>query len=1148
MAEEIPVEAPVEAPVNSFFISGMTPVLQRPAPIYDPDANQTFGKNLYDSLYMLPSANLLRNVYSGQILNKFDSVVGPEDRNYDLINFLTADPRRIEYSHMFSNTANIEEANDIWETIQLNTAARERIAKNESYLAGFVADFAEPIYYLPGVRLLKGGGGAVKGMIRGLGYGLPSVLVAEGVRLSFDPTSTLDEAATNTIIGAGMFSAFGAATGYFRGTRPVTAIASDIVNDARLLTGENVINESGSRTRITIDGVDQFLINGRQVTAEQYANPNFAPDVDVNVIPPTPPAILTSTAQGVTTATKRFVAPLNSDAVPRGFAAETWYAKTAKFFASKQSPYARVSSSDVQAYEDLMDRLAGDYGIEKARNKLGIASEDSAYLASKKHQSAAVDLIMDLRNEHANYLTGSTERSSDAFGINIVSTANRAKDFVLSRTGRTRLDGKITTQQFDAEVLRAYWGAQRTGSITHPIPEVKRAAEKISAYFENMRLLGQESGVLPTVENKAAFLLEFSQKFKANQRLIDALDKVANKTPKQLAELNQLRFLNSVLKNETDSLKPIKGEVIEYKPYYFTHLWRPELILGNEGKLEDIFYNWFSSTLRTFDPATIRGRAKLAVESIMEHGEAFDTNTPPPIGAGRAYFAKKRLIEIPTELIQEFIETDLNAVAKYYAHRMGIGAEYMKAFGSADAEISIAEASLQAIRSRPDNESLKEIMKFVSDNESDIRLVRDYNMGRLHQSSQIGKEEAKILRGWFVFSSMGKVALASMPETARSMMVLGFKENFEVAFKALGDMARAGRALKEIRGETTYYAEMAQGDMYRRIVDSGIESFGGLTGKYNAALKRIERPISWAQTPYYLANALTMVTYFQKSHVGLVASAVVSKRVLKVGAGTANANDLRFLASYGISKDEALLMAKEPIEKDGGVIFANTRQWANKELGKKFYRTVDAIINRTITTAGPSDKPAIAMGVIGKGLDRKEISALSLPFQLKTWVLAANNKVLFSALQGRDANVKSGMLMMVGIAYYVQSLKMPDAVWDKMSIEEKIANAVDASGVLAMISDLNFAAEQASTFMGYPIGLRPALGVKPKFGDPDFADAISYGTGPAIQKLTDTWLALNNGTDREQANAIVNALPFQNLFWISESWRKLAKKKLEEIL
>lgn len=1117
MAEEIPVgalvEAPVEAPVNSFFISGMTPVLQRPAPIYDPDANQTFGQNLYDSLYMLPSANLLRNVYSGQILNKFDSVVGPEDRNYDLINFLTADPRRIEYSHMFSNTANIEEANDIWETIQLNTAARERIAKNESYLANFVADFAEPIYYLPGVRLLKGGGGAVKGMIRGLSYGLPSVLVAEGVRLSFDPTSTLDEAATNTIIGAGMFSAFGAATGYFRGTRPVTAIANDIVNSARLLTGQGV------------------------TTATQT----------------TPPAVLTSTAQGVTTATQRFVAYSNSDQfngmdVPLGFAAETWYAKTAKFFASKQSPYAEVINSGVRSYEDLMDRMAGDYGTERARNKIGMSTEDSAYLASKKHQSAAVDLIMALRNQHANYLTGSTERSFDAFGINVVSTLNRAKDFVLSARGRTRLDGKITTQEFDAEILKAYWNAQRTGSITHPIPEVKRGAELISEYFENMRLLGQESGVLPTVENKAAFLLEFTQKFKANQRLIDALNTIANKTPKQLAELNQLIFLNNVLKKEMVSVKPIKGEVIVYKPYYFTHLWRPELILGNESRLEDIFYNWFSSTLKTFDPAAIRARAKLAVENIMEHGEAFDTNTPPPIGAGRAYFAKKRLIEIPTELIQEFIESDLNAVAKYYAHRMGIGAEYMKAFGSADAEISIAEASLQAIRSRPDNQSLKEIMKFVTNNEDRIRLVRDYNMGRLHQSSQIGKEEAKILRGWFVFSSMGKVAFASMPETARSMMVLGFKENFEVAFKAFGDIARAGRALKEIRDETTYYAEMAQGDMYRRIVDSGIESFGGLTGKYNAVLKRIERPISWAQTPYYLANALTMITYFQKSHVGLVASAVVSKRILKVGAGTANANDLRFLASYGISRDEALLMANEPIEKDGGVIFANTRQWTNKELGKKFYRTVDAIIGRTITSAGPSDKPAIAMGVIGKGLNRKEISALSLPFQLKTWVLAANNKVLFSALQGRDANVKSGMLMMVGIAYYVQSLKMPDAVWDKMSIEEKIANAVDASGILAMISDLNFAAEQASTFMGYPIGLRPALGVKPKFGDPDFADAISYGTGPAIQKLTDTWLALNNGTDKEQANAIVNALPFQNLFWISESWRKLAKKKLEEIL
>lgn len=436
----------------------------------------------------------------------------------------------------------------------------------------------------------------------------------------------------------------------------------------------------------------------------------------------------------------------------------------------------------------------------------------------------------------------------------------------------------------------------------------------------------------------------------------------------------------------------------------------------------------------------------------------------------------------------------------------------------------------------------------IFNNEDDLRTLRDFNMGRYHQADQFGKEEAKILRAWFVLSTMGKAALASMVEVIRPFEVLGFKENFEAALKVLGNTNKASMALKEIRGETTYYAEMAQGELHRRIVDSGFESFGTLTGKYNSALQKIERPLSWAQTPFYLLNGLTMLTYFQKAHTGLVGSAVFCKRILRVGDGTATKDDLTFLASYGIGKEDALLMAKEPIEKDGGAIFANTTNWSNKELGRQYYRALDSLINRTIVTSSAADKPAIAMGIIGRGLNKKEVSALALPFQLKTWVLAANNKVLLSALQGRDANVKSGMLMMVGVAYYVNSLKVPDYVWDKMSMEEKIINAVDSSGVLAILSDVNFAVEQTTNYAGYPMGIRPLLGVDPKLGDPDVVDAAGVLTGPATQKALDIWMALNNGTPKDQARAIISGLPGQNMIWVKDSWKKLARDELEGML
>ena len=631
-----------------------------------------------------------------------------------------------------------------------------------------------------------------------------------------------------------------------------------------------------------------------------------------------------------------------------------------------------------------------------------------------------------------------------------------------------------------------------------------------------------------------------------------------------------------------------------FDDFYFEHRWRPDLIRGNEEKLEQIFFDHFVANPNPFEKEllsrvsvidelkskletakksdvkklkrqlkqaeeakvkldesrgddAIRLRAKAAVENIMKHGEPFIGEGPIPVGSGRAFFAKRRVIDIPTSKIKEFIETDLNASTKYYTHRMGIGSEYTAAFGTPDGELAISQATIQSIR-ESEGKSLAEINDMVFKNEDDIRTLRDHNMNRYHQADQFGKEEAKILRSWFTLSSQGMGAFASMAELARPFMVLGFKENLEVAFKALGNTNRLSTALKEIRDETTYYAEMAQGDTFRRFVDSGMDSFGGLTNKYNSVLQKIERPLAWAQTPFFFLNGLSILTYFQKTHTGLVASSVFCKRILRAANGTANEEDITFLASYGISKEDAILMAKEPIEKDGGVIFANTREWSNQELGKQYYRAVDALIGRTIVTSSAADKPSIAMGIVGRGLDKKEVSALALPFQLKTWSLSANNKVLLSALQGRDANAKSGIIMMVGIAYYVNSLRVPDYVWDKMSEEEKIANAIDSSGILALASDVNFMAEQISGMAGHPLGARPLFGIKPKMGDPDFADAVSVFGGPALGKATDIWLALNNGTPKQKARAIVNSLPGQNMLFWSSLWKKPLTDTIEQAL
>lgn len=1421
------------------YIAGITPVTPEPTPSYDPDANQSFGQNFYDSASMTPTANLLKYLYDNTIESEIrggrgggfygkPSKISPTSR-FDLEEYLLEDPEKRGYFHLFSEIKNREKADRTWATIKGNEAARERIAKNNDFWAGAAAELTNPINYIPGASITRGVG-FVRGFVRGMGAALPSFTTSEAIRLTYDPTSNLDEAKTNLLYGTALLGLVGGSVGMFR--KPVTTIAKNLADETRILVGDPVTDAS-----ITV----------RNDPLADAARP------------------LTSIAQGINGSVNPYVATATGT-TRTGYSSGGWIGNILE----KQGPFARVVNSGVRAYEDLANRFAGDNGVQFARNEDGIATESSAWLASKRWQNEAVDLTMRLRNLHANYIMGSSGKTANAFGINLVSAGARTKDFIRSKLGQSRPDGKLMTNQFDNEVLETYLRAQETGVITHQIPEIAQGAAEISRFMESMLDQGIKSGYFRTPQNMSAFYLRRLDKLnpavtewrslvrnknKTDQQIalqanlktyinklvgemkysrpktapiitgrsslklastpvagsndniekvlidppmrdikvqygptnktrpdgtpvnafynetdktvffdyeatiasfnskpwtkpkvegVDPLPENAFETPEEWAEfvlrhelnhtsirrgtLSTAEYENLINRISLEQMDDISNthqvlgmkqadarlvaanenvdDVSNFKKFYFPHRYRPDLIVGREEELEKIFFDHFKENPNSFEAellsrtsvidelqtnidniaaqidevqkntyfisiakaqtlledinktaqvglakkqATYNGlldkgnktgltpkqqikldqlkseidnngysqkqldakaklekqiddynskrvsykklltdkqveyignliakqkklqlqlknaneaktklnvsrddesimlRAKAAVQNILHHGEPFIGEGPLPVGSGRAFFAKRRAIDIPTAKVKDFIENDLNSTIKYYTHRMGLGSEYTAAFGTPDGELAISEASIQAIR-ESQGKSLAEINDMIFKNEDDIRTLRDFNMGRYHQADQFGKEEAKILRSWFVLSTMGKAALASMTEVIRPMMVLGFKENFETVLKALGDTNRASMALKEIRDETTYYAEMAQGELYRRVVDSGFESFGTLTSKYNSVLQKIERPLSWAQTPFYLLNGLTMLTYFQKAHTGLVASSVFCKRILRVGNGTATKEDMTFLASYGIGKEEALLMAKEPIEKDGGAIFANTKNWSNKELGRQYYRAVDSLINRTIVTSSAADKPAIAMGIVGRGLDKKEVSALALPFQLKTWGLAANNKVLLSALQGRDANVKSGMLMMVGVAYYVNSLKVPDYVWDKMSEEEKIANAVDSSGVLALLTDVNFAIEQTSSYAGYPIGMRPALGIDPKLGDPDFADAAGVLTGPATQKALDTWLAINGGTSKDKARAIINALPGQNMIWIKDSWRKLARDELEGML
>ena len=1059
---------------------------------------QGFFKNVYDAAglnwfsqavetqrdFLRPATNPRYIPHVGT-KNQMEPI--PNDPSFNLEDYLRSDPQKIRWAHKFENVYSKAAADNVWSHIQDNLSAEERLNNSEAFVSRMIGEMATPDMLIPYGGGLRRGVGFIEGIIRGAAGGLPVLAANEALKLKYNPTATLDQAKEDMLYGTAMLGLLGGGVGMLR-AKSATALGKNMAAEARRIVGNT-----------TEAGIDEPIMR----SLSQTEGNSFRP----------------------------YIARETGD-TPTGFASAFGVEK----IAAQQSGWARVANSGVRAYEDIANRFFGDNGVLFARNRNGIATEPSAFLASEGWLANAGDAILDIKNLHANYLTDGMA-SSEIAGLNVRSSMASLSDKVRKVTGRQRMDGKLRADEFEQAVFETYIDAQKTGLIDHPIKQVKEAALRLQKFFKDFADEGYKVGYFRSGPNEL-FRLRMTGELDAITREIEQLTKTGGKP----ALLDRLVAHQKALQKELkiNENLPLGAPI----PFYFPHRWNVGKVIRNEDRLREILTNHFTTTARDLGYSgiddAIKARVNSAIDNITKRNNLADDGEkalPKLSGDGRAFFTRSRQIDIPTAQIRDFIETDLVGTMREYARKAGLGIEYTRAFDTPMGELAINRASIQAAR---EGKTLEQIANI----EGDIRNVRDAVMGRVHSPEQMGAKEASILRSWFTLTSMGKAIFANMAEAVRPMWVLGVKENFGYVLKALGNNDVVSGMTNELRKNTSGYWELALGMTHRRFIDSGPDTFGGMS-MYGRALDAVERPLSFfAGAPYYLLNGVGVVTHFMKNYTGLVASEMIGRRCLDVASGKATAKDLEFLASYGIGRAEAERIAAMPIQKDKGLLYANTAEWTDRNAVTTFFNAVEAIQRRTITTPSAADKPSIMMGMIGSGATRRESVMMSLPFQLKAWSFAANNKIVTSALQGRDASVMAGALGMFGIAYMANAIKTPSNVWQKQGIDERLLSAFEASGISALYGDLNFMAETASQ---NTIGIRPIAGMKPKFGkEADGYDAIGEVAGPSFAKVIDIYKAFNGGTPRDKARVLVNSVPLNNMFWIPNSFRTMARKSLEE--
>ena len=633
-------------------------------------------------------------------------------------------------------------------------------------------------------------------------------------------------------------------------------------------------------------------------------------------------------------------------------------------------------------------------------------------------------------------------------------------------------------------------------------------------------------------------------------------------TDPQYERLKNLRRSRDRLIRETDDLEANLKEMGESKilpaneESFFPRFLLKHKIRENRDVFVERLVNWFRENpkimvrnkygelevrpalsveekIRSTKPEALLKRANDTTDRILGLDDMSDESVQF-FGYGKSKHFKHRSLDIPNNLITEFIELNPTRVMRAYNQRVAGQYQFQKAFNRSldDVLDDMDDDLFQAGKS----------MDEINATRKDFMHMHDRIVGRvLREPNTWDQKTARVLKDGANFGFLGSAGFATLPDFSKIMMEHELGDILKGLVGILRDnrvnlTASEGRLAGEM-------ADLLKGDVHMRLSEDMVNNplDDGLMGKVRNA--------------YFFLTGLTPMTHSMKFLDSVVRGHTLIKISRQISEGKASAQDLMKLAQYNIDEAMARRIAKMPFEEtDGGLILPNTTKWADAEAVQSFRNSMNTGILNTVMMGTPADKPNIVDGVVYipmrvakrfglsedakyRGYARIENGLLGLPFQFYSYSFAAANKITASFAQGQVKNRASAVVASIALGYMAMDLKTPDYIMEKMSWSDTLARSIDQSGLLAMYSDVYYRALHTSVALGGPdIGMgtiNPKFPVKPGYTDP-ILDIL--GAGPSIAYDIGSGVAdLVNGKTSEGAKQVVRSLPGARLwFWKDE--------------
>ena len=478
---------------------------------------------------------------------------------------------------------------------------------------------------------------------------------------------------------------------------------------------------------------------------------------------------------------------------------------------------------------------------------------------------------------------------------------------------------------------------------------------------------------------------------------------------------------------------------------------------------------------------------------------------------------RNRTFQIDDEIIEEFLENDIEVLGARYLQQTAADIELTRQFGSVDMVDQI-QAVNKEYRDRADGiTDPKERAQLERERNADIRDLngmRDRMRGVYgFQEDNIWTRIGRSSRDLNYLRLLGGVTISSFPDVARIVMAEGFAKTFSKGlaplisntknFKIAASEAKSWGIGTDVlmAGKSDVIADVGDyvsgGTAVERALRSGANNFGKINflDRWTSGMKQL--------------HAVTM----QTSIFDGLSKGKYDKRLGRLGIDKQAANDMMAqVVKHGKNED--------------GVWITGAKNWDRPDLERMWGVAMRKESDRVIIIPG-QEKPLFMSSEMGKTIG-----------QFRSFILSATQRVFIAGVQNQDHNTMGGIISLVGMGAFSYVIKQQlagrevsedPAVW--------ITEGIDRSGVIGVVGEINNTIEKISS---NSVGLRPLLGISApasRFVSRSVSESI---LGPSLGSLLSTTVAASNAltssgpmTDSD-IRTLRRLIPLQNLSGVNK--------------